>query len=413
MERRERVKETKRSSAGGSAEPLQTVQVPMLDLSREYAELIKELSSAIKQVFERQDFILGTEVAAFEAAAAARCGSRFAVGCASGSDALWLALMALGIGENQCVITTPFSFFSTASSILRAGARPIFADIDPSTLVLDPARVREALGESSSAERRISAVLPVHLYGQTVCWTEFEQIQQEFNSESRALSLVEDAAQAFGARWQGRPAGSLGTAAAFSFYPTKNLGAAGDAGMVTTQDAGLAERLRLLRAHGMRQRYLHEEIGWNSRLDTLQAAVLNVKLQYLDRWNEQRRRLAANYRHLFAAAGLAEPGPYPERSIVLPTVQTAAEPVFHQFVIRATHRDQLRSFLLGRKIGSAIYYPIPLHLQPALKFLGYHAGDFPQSERAASEVLALPIFPQLQAEEQEAVVAAIAGFYNQ
>lgn len=415
MEKQEKVAETTAASANNAPAPRpvsQPVGVPMLDLSREYDELGAEIRSALDEVLSRQDFILGAEVAAFEAAAAARCGCAFAIGCASGSDALWLALTALGVDQGQSVVTTPFSFFSTASAILRAGAQPVFADIDPRTFLLDPDRVREALDSLRAEKKRITALLPVHLYGQAVCWTEFERIQQESREKGSPLNLVEDAAQAFGARWRGRPAGSLGTAAAFSFYPTKNLGAAGDAGMIATRDPELADRLRMLRTHGMRRRYLHEEIGWNSRLDTLQAAVLNVKLRHIDRWNEQRRNLAANYHRFFGESGIVEPGPYPERAVVLPTVQKAAAHIFHQYVIRADRRDELHSFLKKRNIGSAIYYPIPLHLQPALKFLGYRAGDFPESERAANEVLALPIFPQLRPEEQEAVVTAIAGFYR-
>lgn len=386
----------------------------MLALSREYEEIALDLRRALEQVLSRQDFILGADVSAFESAAAERCATGYAVGCSSGSDALWLALKALGIGPGQAVLTTPFSFFSTASAILRAGAKPLFADIDPATFLLDPQKVREQLAEGRPArgKARITAVLAVHLYGQTVDWSQLEDVREEFGGKAGGPALIEDAAQAFGARWRGRPAGSLGEAAAFSFYPTKNLGAAGDAGMVTTQDTKTNERLRMLRNHGMRRRYLHEEIGWNCRLDTLQAAVLTVKLKHIDEWNTRRRTLAENYRKLFEEAGLSEPGPYANRAVVLPAVQEQALPVFHQYVIRAARRHELRTFLAARGIGSEIYYPVPLHLQPALKSLGYQAGDFPESERAAAEVLALPIFPQLAPEEQQAVVAAIADFYN-
>lgn len=390
------------------------LHIPLLDLAREYSEIAPEVLLALDQVLSRQDFILGKEVSAFETAAAARCGAPCAVGCSSGSDALWLALTALGVGPGQAVVTTPFTFFSTASAILRAGARAVFADIDPETFLLDPSKVRGQLedGISLRTGERVSTILAVHLYGQAADWTRLEALSKDFSKKNGPLVLIEDAAQAFGSSWGGRPAGSLGETAAFSFYPTKNLGAAGDAGMVTTQNVELAGRLRMLRTHGMRRRYLHEEIGWNCRLDTLQAAVLLVKLQHIDHWNAARQRLAERYHKLFDRAGLTEAGPYPKQAVVLPAVQKAARHVYHQYVIRAARRDELRAFLAARGIGSEIYYPVPLHLQPALKSLGYRAGDFPESERAAAEVLALPIFPQLAPEEQEAVVATIADFYS-
>jgi dTDP-4-amino-4,6-dideoxygalactose transaminase len=380
--------------------------VPVLDFSRQYAEIGPELLAAVEKVFATQHYILGGPVAAFEQAASSHCHAKHGVGCASGTDALWLAMAAARIGEGDSVITTPFTFFASVSSILRAGATPLLADIDPASFNLDPAQVEKLL--SAQPHPRMRAIMPVHLYGQTVAWNRFESLRDRFG-----VLLIEDAAQAFGAAWDNRPAGSLGDAAAFSFYPTKNLSASGDAGMVTTSDDTLAERSKMLRAHGMRRRYYHDEIGWNSRLDTIQAAVLLVKLAYIDRWNERRRNLAANYDALFIAKGLAETGKiYPGNGVVLPSSDPRATHVFHQYVVRVRQRDELRAFLSDRKIGSEIYYPVPLHQQEALKFLGYKAGDFPESERAAAEVLALPMYPELREDEQEIVVNAISDFLN-
>ena len=381
------------------------VTVPLLGLSREYQAIGPLLLQAVEAVFSSQRFILGAQVAEFEAAAAAKCGVPHAIGCSSGTDALWLALAAAGIGPGDAVVTTAFSFFATASAILRTGAKPILADIDPESFNLDPAAVGRCLQSTSASVVR--TLLPVHLYGQTADWDSFTQLQQEHN-----LLLIEDAAQAFGASWRGRPAGSLGDAAAFSFYPTKNLSAGGDAGMVTTPSEKMADRTRLLRGHGMRKRYEHEVVGWNSRMDTLQAAVLLVKLGFIDEWNAGRRLLAENYGKLFSRAGLSEPGPYPRAGVVLPRTKTNAVHVFHQYVIRVQRRDQLKTFLRERGIESEVYYPLALHQQPALQNLGYATGAFPESERAAAEVLALPIFPQLTLQEQEIVVAAIADFLS-
>ena len=377
----------------------------MLDLKRQYLALHQELLDAIAHVLETQQFILGDHVAAFERAAAEQLGVAYALGCSSGTDALWLALAAAKIGPGQAVITTPFSFFASVSAILRAGAIPVLADIDPVTFNLSPRAVEAVLDSARAAHAR--AILPVHLYGQCAAWDAFAQLGRE-----RGLILVEDAAQAWGAAWQGKKAGGLGDIAAFSFYPTKNLSAAGDAGMVTTNSADLAERGKMLRQHGMRRRYYHDELGWNTRMDGFQGAVLSVKLKYIDGWNEARRMLAARYHALFAQAGLAEAGPYPERGVVLPREAPGAHHVWHQYVIRVTRRDALREFLTARGIGSEIYYPVPLHLQEALKGLGYKEGDFPEAERAAREVLALPIFPELREEEEQTVVDAIAEFLS-
>jgi dTDP-4-amino-4,6-dideoxygalactose transaminase len=430
----------------------------MLDFSRQYAPLRQEILDAIARVCDSQHFILGPQVAAFEKAAANACAARFAIGCASGTDALWLALAACGIGDSTAstrsgnqpiaVVTTPFSFFATASSILRAGALPLFADIDPRTFNLSPQSVAEVL--RSRAGQNVKAVLPVHLYGQCADWDGFTLLQRGHPG----LLLIEDAAQAIGAMWTtpgqpARPAGSLGDAAAFSFYPTKNLAAMGDAGLVTTSSAEIDRRARSLRAHGMTRRYFHDEVGCNSRLDELQAAILNVKLHYLPQWNQQRRTLAARYDQLFRDTNLAvewgressrsqrdvsgrergasaprieptdprgfSPGPSSAPStkdgVVLPYTDPRATPVFHQYVIRAPRRDALRAHLTAQQIGSEIFYPVPIHLQAALKDLGHKPGDFPHAERAAAEVLALPLYPELRDDEQQTVVAAIRAFY--
>ncbi len=383
-------------------EPEARKAVPLLDFAREYAEIGPELLSAVEAVFRSQRFVLGPEVTAFEQAAARACGTSEAVGCGSGTDALWLALAGAGVGPGDRVVTTAFSFFATASAILRTGALPVLADIDPRSFNLAPTAFAEALNHG-----RCRAVLPVHLYGQCADWSALTDI-----ARAHECVLVEDAAQAFGAAWLGTRAGALGTSAAFSFYPTKNLSAAGDAGMVTTSNAAVAERARSLRAHGMKVRYHHDEVGWNSRLDTLQAAVLLVKLRHVERWNGRRRALAARYAELFEQADLAEPGPYPESGIVLPWTDPRAHHVFHQYVVRVPRRDELRAYLAEQGVGSEVYYPLGLHQQKALASLGYQQGDFPESERAAREVLALPIFPQLKDLEQERVVSVIADFFR-
>ena len=379
--------------------------VPMLDLKRQYQPLHRELLEALGNVLETRQFILGEPVAAFEKAAAVQLGVAHAIGCSSGTDALWLALAAAGIGPGHTVLTTPFSFFASVSAILRAGATPLLADIDPATFNLSPAAVETVL--SGPQAEGLRAILPVHLYGQCADFTAFARIAKERN-----LKLIEDAAQAWGAEWQGVHAGSLGDAAAFSFYPTKNLSAAGDAGMVTTNSDEVAERARMLRQHGMRRRYYHDEIGWNARMDGFQGAILTVKLKYIDGWNQLRRTVARRYHALFHAAGLVEAGPYPIHGVVLPQEVRGSRHVWHQYVIRTNRRDGLRQFLTERKIGSEIYYPVPLHLQAALQSLGYKEGSFPEAERAAREVLALPIFPELREDEQQTVVSAIAEFLS-
>jgi len=378
----------------------------MLDFSRQYVQVRAEILAAMEAVCDRQQFILGDEVTQLESAVAAKCDADHGIGCASGTDALWLALAAAEIGPGDAVLTTPFSFFSTVSSILRTGAKPLLADINPRTYNLDPDPARKVVENSSAVHLR--AILPVHLYGQCADWDALAMIGSEHK-----LLLIEDAAQAFGATWRDRPVGSLGDLAAFSFYPTKNLSAYGDAGLMTTDSEHFAERARILRAHGMRQRYFHEEIGWNSRLDTLQAAVLLVKLRHIDRWNHQRRQRAETYNELFQRRGLAENSIYPQHGVVLPYVDPRGTHVFHQYVIRVRRRDDLKEFLASRGIESEIYYPVPLHLQATLRNLGYSKAAFPESERAAREVLALPMFPELTVDEQELVVAGVAEFLSQ
>ncbi len=410
----------------------------MLDLQRQYEQVRAEVLEAVGRVCASQHYVLGPEVEQFEREMADFCGAREAVGCSSGTDALWLALAAAGVQPGDRVLTTPFSFFASASAIVRAGARPVFADIDPATFNLDPRKVAELLRGSNS---KLRALLPVHLYGQCAAMDSFQQLAEEFH-----LTVVEDAAQAIGASWAGatgagatrdgvtrnaRRAGSLGAAAAFSFYPTKNLSAYGEAGLVTTSNPEMAAHMRRLRNHGSSRRYIHEEMGWNSRLDAMQAAILRVKLKYVEGWNEARRQRAATYDRLLAETGLAR-ATAPAQSITdqkfairnlqsatapddapihLPYSSPRAQHVYHQYVIRAFRRDELREFLTARKIGSEIYYPIPLHLQQCFAYLGYREGDFPEAERAAKEVVALPMFPELTEEEQRWVVKSIADFY--
>ncbi|HSY69482.1 MAG TPA: DegT/DnrJ/EryC1/StrS family aminotransferase [Edaphobacter sp.] len=384
--------------------PIRDLQpVQMLDFSRQFASIRQELLDAIESVCTSQRFILGPQVTSFEQAAAQACAVPHAIGCASGTDAIWLALAAANIGPGDAVITTPFSFFASVSAVLRCGAQPLLADIDPATFNLSAEATEDLIRSHKSM--RIKAILPVHLYGQCADWDAFTSLKQRHGD----LLLIEDAAQAFGATWNGTPAGALGDAAAFSFYPTKNLSAMGDAGLVTTKSAEIDDHARVLRAHGMRRRYYHEEIGWNSRLDSLQAAILEVKLRYLPKWNQQRRDHAARYDQLFGEADLTASNV--KEGVVLPFTDPRAGHIFHQYVIRAPRRDELRQYLTDRQIGSEIYYPLPLHQQTSLVGLGYKRGDFPISETAANEVLALPMYPELREDEQQTVVETIASFY--
>jgi dTDP-4-amino-4,6-dideoxygalactose transaminase len=378
----------------------------MLDLLRQYRAIAAEVEEALATVASSQQFIMGPEVQAFEKEAADYLGVKFALGCSSGTDALWLCLAASDIGPGDEVVTTPFSFFASASSILRCGARPVFADVDPETLNLDPVAVEKRIRRSASG--KVKAIMPVHLYGQCADMDRFHALAQQIKA-----IIIEDAAQAFGATWRGKHAGALGASAAFSFYPTKNLSCMGDGGMVTTDDETIAARVKRLRNHGSEQRYYHEEIGWNSRLDSMQAAVLRIKLRHLDEWNKLRTERAHAYDHLFQSSGLlAKRSPSQPAPVEILGRTREAHHIFHQYVIRVEQRDQLRAFLTERKIGSEIYYPVPLHLQKCFGYLGYAEGDLPEAERASREVLALPMFPELMPEEQAAVVNAVSEFYG-
>jgi dTDP-4-amino-4,6-dideoxygalactose transaminase len=387
--------------------PPSTTAVPMLDLKRQYATIRTEIMAAIDHVCESQHLVLGPEVDAFEKEMSQFLGTTDSVGCASGTDALWLSLRASGIGPGDSVITTPFSFFATASAILRCGARPVFVDVDPQTLNIDPAAVTRRL--EHLPPHNVKAILPVHLYGQCA-----DMDSLTTTAEEHKLFIVEDAAQAFGACWRGRRAGSLSRAGAFSFYPTKNLSAFGDAGAISTSDPELAARMKSLRNHGSRVRYYHEEVGWNARMDGLQGAVLRVKLRHIEQWNNARRDVAALYDKLFEAAGLSAgrgvfTGDAPVK--ILATLPQAFH-IFHQYVVRVPKRDELRKFLGERNIGSEIYYPVPLQQQECLEYLGYTEGNLPITDEAAKDVLALPIFPELTEEEVKRVVDGIAEFYN-
>ena len=370
------------------------MQVPLLDVRAQQEPLREEINEAVNRVLDSTQFILGAEVAELEKEIADYCGTQFAIGCASGSDALLLALMALDVGEGDEVITTPFSFFATASSITRLGARPVFVDVDPQTYNLDVSQIEAKISG------RTKAVMPVHLFGQCAEMDELIQI-----SFKHGIPLVEDAAQAIGAEDAGRCAGAMSAAGCFSFYPSKNLGAAGDAGMLTTNDAELARKLKVLRVHGSEVKYFHQYVGLNSRLDSIQAAILRVKLPHLDSWSNQRKENADCYRRLFAEAGLSE-------IVNLPFERENARHIYNQFTIRvAEKRDELKAFLAENAIGTDIYYPVPLHLQECFRYLGYGEGDLPEAEKAAKEVLALPIYPELTEEQQAFVVERIAAFF--
>jgi dTDP-4-amino-4,6-dideoxygalactose transaminase len=371
------------------------MQIPLLDLKQQHAALREELREAVGRVLDSQQFILGEDVRLLEAELARYTETKYAVGCGSGSDALLLALLALDVGEGCEVVTTPFTFFATAGAIARTGARPVFADIEPRTYNIDPALMEAVVTE------RTRALMPVYLYGQCADVDEIACVARRHN-----LPVIEDAAQAIGAQDKGRQAGSVGATGCFSFYPTKNLGAAGEAGLVTTNDERLAERLRRLRVHGGATEYHHEEVGFNSRLDTLQAAVLRVKLPHLDSWSDARRERADAYTRLLSEAGLDE-------FVKPPFVRAGVRHIFHQYVIRvaAERRDPLLEHLKQNGVGTKVYYPVPLHLQPCFAYLGHREGDFPESERAARETLALPMFPELTDEQQEYVVETLRRFF--
>jgi len=369
------------------------MNVPLLDLQAQYVSLRDDLRQALDRVMSSQRFVLGDEVRGLENSIAAYCQTKHAVGCASGSDALLLALMALDVKAGDEVITTPFSFFATAASIARLGARPVFVDIDPRTYNIDPSQVADAITS------RTRVIMPVHLYGQCAPMDQLLDIGRR-----HGIPVVEDAAQAIGATDNGRPAGSMGSIGCFSFYPTKNLGGAGDGGIMTTNDDAIAARLRRLRAHGGSNEYEHEEVGVNSRLDELQAAVLRVKLPSLDRWSDERASKAAFYSKLLSEAELSFP-------LVTPQVRADGRHIFHQYVIRVSgNRDALMEHLKAHNVGTKVYYPIPLHLQACFNYLGYKEGQFPETESAAKETFALPAYPELTDEQQVYVVEAIRDF---
>jgi len=365
-----------------------------LDLKAQFGTIRAEVIAAVTNVLESQHFILGEEVQSFEEEVGAALGTKHSVSCASGTDALILAMLAAGIGPGDEVITTPFSFIATAGSIARVGARPVFVDIDQQSFNIDSAQIEAAITP------RTRAILPVHLFGLPA---DLDPIMQV--AERQKLVVIEDAAQAIGARYKGHSIGTIGTFGCFSFFPSKNLGGAGDGGLVTTQDAGLAERLRLLRVHGSKKKYHHDILGTNSRLDALQAAILRVKLRYLDGWTRGREGRANYYRSLFAAHDL---GALVQVSCV-PPAETYH--VYNQFTIRCARRDELREVLKRAGIPTEVYYPLPLHLQPAFSYLDYREGQFPQAEQASREALSLPVYPELKESQQERVVRKIAEFY--
>jgi dTDP-4-amino-4,6-dideoxygalactose transaminase len=371
--------------------------VPLLDLGRQYAPLREQFIEALSRVCDSGRFVLGPDVAALEESVAAYCQAKHAVGCASGSDALLLALMACDVGRGDEVILPSFTFFATASAVTRLGAKPVFADIDPVTFNLAPEAVQRSLTPATKA------ILPVHLFGQCAAIDALAEI-----ARPRGLAVIEDAAQAIGAELNQRRAGSLGEIGCFSFYPTKNLGGAGDGGMLTTNRDDLADKLRLLRVHGMRPRYYHQVVGVNSRLDSFQAAVLNVKLPHLDCWTDMRQQNARRYAELFTEAKL-------DRVLGLPGCAAGRRHVWNQYVIRVPDgkRDDLRQFLAEAKIGTEIYYPLGLHEQQCFAYLGYDPPDLPETYRASREVLALPIFPELTARKQHTVVERTAAFFRQ
>ena len=377
------------------------MQVPLLDLRAQYAPLKSRIMAEIEAVCDSQALVLGPKTEAFENAVAAYCGAKHCIGVSSGTDAELVLLMALGIGPGDAVLTTPYTFFATASCITRVGARPVFVDIDPATYNISPAKLEEALKTTPN----VKAIVPVHLYG---CCADMAAIIAL--GKKYGVPVLEDAAQALGAQHPLGGAGAMGEAGWFSFYPTKNLGAFGDAGMVACADDALAAKIRALRNHGMEPRYYHKWIGGNFRIDAIQSAVLSVKLPHLDEWSAARRARADVYRKAFAQLGL-------DRSLQLPVEPWAAagienHHIYNQFIIRTARRDALRAHLTAAGIGSEIYYPLPLHVQECFRDLGHHPGDFPESERASAETIALPIYPELTEQQQAYVIGEIAEFHR-
>ena len=377
------------------------MKVSLLNLKLQYQGIREEVLKEIENICDNQSFILGENVKALEQEIAKYCNAKFAIGVASGTDAILLPLMAAGIGAGDRVITTPYTFFATAGSIARLNAIPVFVDIEPDTYNIDPDKLEHVIKKQTAAQRsRLKAIIPVHLYGQCAEMEPIIKISKKYK-----LAVIEDAAQTIGATYKGKMAGSIGDFGSFSFYPSKNLGGFGDGGMVTTNNEKLSEKVRILRVHGSKPKYYHKFVGINSRLDELQAAVLRIKLKHLETWTNNRIERAERYDTLFKDAGLSD-------IVSLPVRRAYNRHVFNQYIVRVKRRDALRDYLAKEGIGTEIYYPVPLHLQQCFKYLGYKKGDFPASEKAARETLALPIYPELALEEQEYVVKNIAEFYR-
>jgi len=378
------------------------VKVPLLDLTTQYQQIKQDVLPVIHSLFESQQFILGSHVEALESKLADYCQSPHAIGVSSGTDALIIAMMASGIDQGDKVITSPYTFFASAGSIARLGATPVFADIDPETYNLSPRCIQDVLEKMNPGDRfRVKAIMPVHLYGQCADMSAITGI-----AASYGLTVIEDAAQAIGAEYGGKRAGSLGDYGCFSFFPSKNLGAFGDGGLVTVRDKDNLDTLLKLRVHGSSPKYYHSMIGGNFRLDALQAAIVTIKLKYLDQWTQRRQENAKLYRNLFEQANLTP-------HVVLP-VEKPGRHVYNQFIVRIPgYRDPLLAFLKEKGVGSEIYYPVPLHLQECFKYLGYEPGDFPESEKAASETLALPVYPELTTEQITYVVDTVNQFFHE
>ncbi len=376
--------------------------VPLLDLKAHHEPLHQEIMAAIEQTFRSQTFILGPEVGKLEEQVAAYCQAKYGIGVTSGTDALLIALMALGVGPGDEVITTPYSFFATAGAVVRLGAKPVFVDIDPHTFNINPWKIEQAV------THRTKAIIPVHLYGQSADMGPIMDI-----ANRRKVAVIEDAAQAIGTEYKdGRRVGSIGTIGCFSFFPSKNLGCLGDGGMVVTNDPDQAERIRVLRVHGSKPKYYHKLIGGNFRLDTIQAAVLNVKLKYLDQWTQRRQENADCYKQLFQQSGLVQKGRVQLPEAVYRISGVKHYHIYNQFVLRVERRNDLMAHLKQKGIGTEVYYPVPFHLQECFRYLGYQEGDFPESEYAATETLAIPIYPELTPTQQAEVVDALATFYR-
>ncbi len=389
------------------------MNVPLLDLKAQYGTIRGQVRAAVDEVLESQQFILGSQVAKLEKEMAALCGVPFAIAVASGTDALLISLKAVGVGPGDAVVTVPFTFFATAGAIVNLGARPLFVDIEEASFNMDVGLLSEFLEREcaynpgtrqlthSNTGATIKAILPVHLYGQCADMDEIVAIGRQYD-----LAVIEDGCQAIGAKYKTRRAGAMGDSGCFSFFPSKNLGGAGDGGMIVTGNKDLGARIRLLRTHGAQAKYYHSVVGFNSRLDEIQAAILRVKLPYLEQWSHARRQNAASYQAAFVQAAL-------QTYIKPPSILPERDHIFHQYVIRCHLRDELQQFLKGRGVGTEVYYPLPLHEQECFRHLGYRPEDFPRAHDASCQALALPVYPELTAAQREYVVDRIAEFYRQ